>query len=64
MAFYVTRQQCAEQSGVDYAPVEQCYNSVEGHVLLHDVGVIQNTLDPTLYYVPWILINDVSNVTN
>ncbi|XP_050728323.1 gamma-interferon-inducible lysosomal thiol reductase-like isoform X2 [Eriocheir sinensis] len=51
--------QCAEQTGVNFAPVEECYNSVEGHRLLHEVGVKQNALEIALYWVPWILIDDV-----
>ncbi|XP_050728324.1 gamma-interferon-inducible lysosomal thiol reductase-like [Eriocheir sinensis] len=51
--------QCAEQTGVDFAPVEECYNSVEGHRLLHEVGVKQNALETAVYWVPWILIDDV-----
>lgn len=56
------RLQCAQQTGVDFPPVEECYNSVEGHILLHEVGVKQNALNTTVYWVPWILINDVSIV--
>ncbi|XP_042892799.1 gamma-interferon-inducible lysosomal thiol reductase-like isoform X2 [Penaeus japonicus] len=50
---------CAEESGVDYTRVEDCFNSVEGQQLQHEVGVKQEKLDPPLDYVPWILINEV-----
>ncbi|XP_063600328.1 gamma-interferon-inducible lysosomal thiol reductase-like [Penaeus indicus] len=50
---------CAEVSGVNYTRVEDCFNSVEGQLLQHEVGVKQAELDPPLNYVPWILINDV-----
>ncbi|XP_047484318.1 gamma-interferon-inducible lysosomal thiol reductase-like [Penaeus chinensis] len=50
---------CAEVSGVNYTRVEDCFNSVEGQQLQHEVGAKQAELDPPLYYVPWILINDV-----
>jgi len=50
---------CAEEAGVSYTEIEDCFNSVRGQQLLHEVGVVQNQLDPTLNYVPWILINDV-----
>ncbi|XP_037773983.1 gamma-interferon-inducible lysosomal thiol reductase-like [Penaeus monodon] len=50
---------CAEVSGVNYTRVEDCFNSVEGQLLQHEVGVKQAELDPPLYYVPWILINEV-----
>merc|ERR1711874_221045 len=49
---------CAAQVGTDWAPIENCINSVEGQNLLHDVAVKQEQLNPSLYYVPWIVVND------
>lgn len=51
---------CAEKHGIDFAPIKECYTTIEGHKLLHEVGVKQRTFAPELDYVPWILINDVS----
>ncbi|XP_042223481.1 gamma-interferon-inducible lysosomal thiol reductase-like [Homarus americanus] len=50
---------CAAQVGQDWAPIDACVNSVEGENLLHEVAVEQEKLKPALYYVPWILVNDV-----
>lgn len=56
--------QCAQLAEItNFNEIEACYNSVEGQQLLHDVGLIQETLDPQIYYVPWILINDVSRLS-
>ncbi|XP_071521691.1 gamma-interferon-inducible lysosomal thiol reductase-like [Panulirus ornatus] len=52
-------KQCAHEAGVDFANIENCYNTVEGQQLQHQVGLKQATLDPQLIYVPWILIDDV-----
>lgn len=53
--------QCAQEAGItNYNDIETCTTSVEGQQLLHEVGLIQQTLDPQIYYVPWILVNDVS----
>ncbi|XP_053638813.1 gamma-interferon-inducible lysosomal thiol reductase [Cherax quadricarinatus] len=50
---------CAAQVGQDWAPLEECVSSLEGQNLLHDVAVQEEKLDPQLYFVPWILVNDV-----
>ena len=39
--------------------VAQCAASSEGAALLHDIGVETHGLDPALYFVPWLLYNDV-----
>eukprot|EP00092_Neocalanus_flemingeri_P025592 GFUD01027745.1.p1 GENE.GFUD01027745.1~~GFUD01027745.1.p1 ORF type:complete len:210 (+),score=58.98 GFUD01027745.1:11-640(+) len=39
--------------------VEECAESDEGSNLLHDLGVETKNLDPKLYFVPWVLFNDV-----
>merc|ERR1719209_984847 len=49
---------CAAQVGAEWAPIEICINSVEGQNLLHDIAVKQDALSPSLYYVPWIIVND------
>nr|AKS48281.1 gamma-interferon induced thiol reductase GILT1 [Scylla paramamosain] len=50
---------CAAEVGADWAPLEQCVNSIEGQNLLHDVAVQQEQLQPKLYFVPWIIVKDV-----
>merc|ERR1712130_193824 len=40
---------CLAELGLDIPP--------EGSELLHDLGVETHSLDPALYYVPWILFN-------
>uniref|UniRef100_A0A2P2I849 Gamma-interferon-inducible lysosomal thiol reductase-like n=1 Tax=Hirondellea gigas TaxID=1518452 RepID=A0A2P2I849_9CRUS len=52
---------CAAQVGVDYTPIDQCVNSVEGEEALHAVAVQQDSLVPSVAYVPWILVDDVYN---
>ncbi|KAK4297126.1 hypothetical protein Pmani_030430 [Petrolisthes manimaculis] len=49
---------CAAAVGQDWAPIDECVNSLEGQTLLHDVAIKQQQLDPSLYFVPWILIDD------
>ncbi|XP_071536815.1 gamma-interferon-inducible lysosomal thiol reductase-like [Panulirus ornatus] len=50
---------CAASVGADWGPLDQCVNSLEGQNLLHDVALQQEQLDPPLYFVPWIIVNDV-----
>ena len=39
--------------------VNECANSDEGSNLLHEYGIETKNLDPKLYFVPWIIFNDV-----
>ena len=39
--------------------IATCAQSDEGSNLLHEIGVETKNLDPSLYFVPWILFNDV-----
>ena len=39
--------------------ITQCAQSDEGSSLLHDLGVETHGLNPPLYFVPWVLFNDV-----
>lgn len=43
--------------------VEACAMSDEGSNLLHEYGVETKELDPKLYFVPWILFNDVNIIS-
>ena len=47
-------------AGLDYAPIDICQMSIEGQDLVHDHGVETLNLEPTLFFVPWIIYNKVS----
>ncbi|XP_045616956.1 gamma-interferon-inducible lysosomal thiol reductase [Procambarus clarkii] len=49
---------CANETCVEWSGIEKCYSGQEGHLLQHQVGLLQATLQPRLDYVPWILINN------
>lgn len=59
ISLHSERVQCAEEVGVDYTPIEACVDSVEGEEALHAVALEQEKLDPSLYFVPWIIVDDV-----
>jgi len=42
-----------------YKDIENCAQGKEGQHLLHLNGVKTNSLNPTLYFVPWIVYNGV-----
>ncbi len=46
-------------AGLDYAPIDTCQMNIEGQDLVHDHGVETLNLEPTLYFVPWIIYNQV-----
>jgi len=50
---------CSELLGLNFADVEQCSGSSEGNGLLAVNGNRTHSLDPTLYYVPWIMFDGV-----
>ncbi|XP_068230737.1 gamma-interferon-inducible lysosomal thiol reductase-like isoform X1 [Palaemon carinicauda] len=50
---------CASYIMEDYRPVENCWNSLEGQLLLHEIGERQRQLHPLPSYIPWIIVNDV-----
>lgn len=50
--------QCASQTSVSWTPIEQCIGSLEGQEALHAVALEQEKLDPALYFVPWIVVDD------
>lgn len=52
---------CAEQFGIDYAPIRTCTESTKGQQLLLEMGKKTLGLSPRLYFVPWININDQHN---
>ncbi|XP_069985912.1 GILT-like protein 1 [Penaeus vannamei] len=50
--------ECARVAGVGLTDVARCHHTAEGEALQREIGERQRQLDPSLYYVPWILIND------
>lgn len=48
------KEQCAQQAGLDFAPISKCYQSDEGHQC--DLEAAKRT--PSNHqYVPWVVIN-------
>lgn len=47
---------CANSLGLNFTPVQECIRT-EGPALLAANGNRTHSLDPALYYVPWILYN-------
>merc|ERR1712212_1201741 len=50
---------CLAELGLDVPPeaIMDCANGDQGSKLLHALGVETHSLDPALYFVPWILFN-------
>nr|CAG4652081.1 EOG090X0BCY [Triops cancriformis] len=55
---------CAAQAGLDFTPINQCQNSLEGQQLLHDHGVETLGLSPKVTFIPWIIFNGVYDDQN
>lgn len=52
-------EECATELGLDFGRLSNCYTSWEGTTLLAANGIKTHDLEPTLYYVPWILYQDM-----
>ena len=52
--------EAADIGGATFEEVDKCHSSAEGENLLHDIGVETVNLDPPLYFVPWILLDEVN----
>jgi len=52
-------QYCSDLLNISYAPIKQCAESTSGTLLLVENGIRTSTLNPSLYWVPWITYNDV-----
>ena len=55
--------QCMEKFGINPAKqemVDKCANSVLGQTILHGIGLETKSLEPSLTFIPWIVINGVS----
>jgi len=50
---------CLAELGLDVSPeaIMDCANGDQGSELLHALGVETHSLDPELWFVPWILFN-------
>ena len=49
----------ADIAETTFEEVDTCRSSAEGENLLHDIGVETANLDPPLYFIPWILLDEV-----
>ena len=49
----------ADITETTFEEVDKCHSSAEGENLLHDIGVETANLDPPLYFIPWILLDEV-----
>ena len=54
--------QCADELGLSFSEIETCRTSIEGEQLLHEVGLVTKSLDPELNYVPWMVLDGVSQL--
>ena len=52
--------EAADITGTTFEEVDKCHGSAEGESLLHDIGVETANLDPPLYFIPWILLDEVN----
>lgn len=52
--------QCAEKVGLDASKIDTCANEAEGHQLLYEAGERTHSLNPALFWVPWIVLDGVS----
>ncbi|XP_047478942.1 gamma-interferon-inducible lysosomal thiol reductase-like [Penaeus chinensis] len=57
-------EKCAERVEVEWQPIDNCSQSVEGEQLLHEAGLEQGLLDPRPDWMPWIILNDVFTQEN
>jgi len=48
----------ADITETTFEEVDKCHSSAEGENLLHDIGVETANLDPPLYFIPWILLDE------
>lgn len=55
----ITDPQCAADLGLNYTKIQNCLDSWEADALLAVNGIRTHDLQPTLYYVPWIMFNNV-----
>ena len=56
--------QCADELGLSFSEIETCSSSVEGEQLLHEVGLVTNSLVPEVNYVPWMVLDGVRHAVD
>ena len=52
--------EAADITGATFEEVDKCHSTAEGENLLHEIGVETANLDPPLYFIPWILLDEVN----
>ena len=52
--------EAADITGTTFEDVDRCHSTPEGENLLHEIGVETANLDPPLYFIPWILLDEVN----
>ncbi|XP_063597950.1 gamma-interferon-inducible lysosomal thiol reductase-like [Penaeus indicus] len=57
-------EKCAERVEVEWQPIDNCSQSVQGERLLHEAGLEQGLLDPRPDWMPWIILDDVFTQEN
>ncbi|XP_054714191.1 gamma-interferon-inducible lysosomal thiol reductase-like [Uloborus diversus] len=54
---------CARRHSMDWRRIEKCATSDEGSRLLHENAQLTENLSPSLYFVPWIVVDKVFTST-
>lgn len=52
---------CASKLSIDFAPIDTCSKNSMGNQLQHQLAVRTESLNPQLYWVPWMVVNGVHN---
>jgi interferon gamma-inducible protein 30/cytochrome c oxidase assembly factor 7 len=52
-------QLCSDLLNVSFAPIEACAEAETGSLLLVENGIRTQTLEPSMYWVPWMTYDDV-----
>ena len=55
--FDTTGASCAQNYGLDFAPIKFCTSSSESNALQHGAAVVTESLNPVHQYVPWITVD-------
>ena len=50
-------EECAKRLGIEWTPIEECYNGPQGNILEHEMAEKTASLKPPHMYVPWITVN-------
>ncbi|GLV45044.1 uncharacterized protein CBL_14383 [Carabus blaptoides fortunei] len=55
-------QKCANELGLDYSPIRECANGLEGSRLLKEYGDRTHAIRPKITFIPTIQINESSDM--